>query len=155
MLETIRDSLSHVRTGSPQDQFHARGDQAQLRTDLSHSTPNLIEKVDRNTSGNGNRMTRIVYTQKALAEIRNSLKPFKNQDEACFDVARQDLDLSPIGRQTLQELLQLGYDTVSSLWLTADRMKTCVASDVIFGSPTGILYNQVASVVMVRNCWSY
>ncbi|CAG5123113.1 unnamed protein product, partial [Candidula unifasciata] len=71
MLNEIRDSLSHLRKhdldgSSPMSNL-------QLRPELSQSTPNLLEKSA------GNKVTRRDNQHhKALAEIRDSLRPYQN-----------------------------------------------------------------------------
>lgn len=71
MLNEIRDSLSHLRKNDLEgcSEFSS----LQHKLDLSQSTPNLLEK------SSGSKMTRRDNQHhQALAEIRDSLRPYQN-----------------------------------------------------------------------------
>ena len=145
MIEEIRDSLSHVYQESKQqtdepdgavsDDFVALdAPHALTKTELSHSSPNLLDKLEKTVQerngggstsssisgvssggggGPGSKMTRLGYNQKALAQIRNSLKPYKNCDLNCCKQPSCDIDAG----QMLQELVNIGGDEVSIMML--------------------------------------
>uniref|UniRef100_A0A0B7AYS4 non-specific serine/threonine protein kinase n=1 Tax=Arion vulgaris TaxID=1028688 RepID=A0A0B7AYS4_9EUPU len=71
MLNEIRDSLSHVRRNDLEGCHDFSN--LQLKTELSQSTPNLLEK-----STVGKMTRRDNQHHKALAEIRDSLRPYQN-----------------------------------------------------------------------------
>ncbi|CAL1528930.1 unnamed protein product [Lymnaea stagnalis] len=71
MLNEIRDSLSHLRKNDLEGYNDLSN--LQLKPELSQSTPNLLEKSA------GSKMTRRDNQHhKALAEIRDSLRPYQN-----------------------------------------------------------------------------
>ena len=76
MLNEIRDSLSHLRKHDLEGFNDVSG--MQLKTELSQSTPNLLDQK----SATGSKMTRRDNQHhKALAEIRDSLRPYQNHSQ--------------------------------------------------------------------------
>ncbi|XP_074647480.1 serine/threonine-protein kinase LATS1-like isoform X2 [Tubulanus polymorphus] len=118
MLQEIRDSLSH---------HLRRAEQQPLRPELSQSSPNLVDNElstgaaaspgNNNNAGgqqNANKMTRLGYHQKALAEIRKSLKPFATGDseneQLAANVIHLGMDSLSVNQSMLQQMVSMGYD---------------------------------------------
>ena len=95
MLQEIRDNLSHLQRN---------------QNELTQSTPDLLDK-----SGNV-KTTRTDYHQKALAEIRKSLKPYANSDAATV-VVHYGVDVDNSNAQGNKQVqtthISVGYDEVS------------------------------------------
>lgn len=106
MLQEIRDNLSHLR----KNQEGNAADLANIKPELSQSTPNLVDK-------SAAKMTRLdLYHQKALAEIRDSLRPFQTVSDTSSTAssssssqANGDID---VNKQMLQQLVACGIDEV-------------------------------------------
>ena len=103
MLNDIRDSLSHLRKSQLEGDGDSGGMQ-QLRTELSQSTPNLI---DRSATPTGTKKGLENHT-KALAEIRETLRPFQTGRDR-----PQGSNDGSVSRSKIQQVMALGVDEVS------------------------------------------
>lgn len=74
MLNEIRDSLSHLR----KNDLEGYADGLQLKPELSQSTPNLLEQKPASSKIS----RRDNQHHKALAEIRDSLRPYQNAPQS-------------------------------------------------------------------------
>ena len=131
MLQNIRDNLSHVvqlqdgstvtpatlaaaaTTCRPHDASSSNGQPVQIgKPDVSQSAPNLSGATAERTPSAG-RMTRFGYNKKALAQIRDSLRPYENTDLQ----SAYNLELSEDLKTLLHQLQIMGYDEVGDSFL--------------------------------------
>ncbi len=119
MLVDIRDTLQH----------HLRkpnGDTNLLaKSELSQSTPNLLEKVNGNSASSAHppkSMDRLGYNQMAMAEIRQSLHQFEltktevGGNAPCHIANGLNVEVTPVNKHMLQQLMSMGADEVSSIY---------------------------------------
>lgn len=104
MLNEIRDSLSHLRKLEGDGEVAGPGG-AQLKSELSQSTPNLADKSAGST-GTGAKKG-LEYHHKTLAEIRDSLRPFQTGNRP--QATAGDSEVSP---HKIKQVMALGVDEV-------------------------------------------
>ncbi len=129
MLMGIKDSLHHhIAEKFPK----VDGDQLGGKSELSHSTPNLLDSSSNNgsehaTNGNNNaaannsnkNMTRLQYNKYAMAQIQKSLHGYEVHDNGglgsnhCYIANGMDIEVTPVNKKMLQQLMSMGADEVS------------------------------------------
>ena len=117
MLQEIRDSLSHLR--KQQQSGDTKSEPMQIKGDLaSHTQSNLAERIP---GAGGLKSKGFQYHQRALAEIKNSLRPFENNDPSQTVVNLNGLDgeRPEIKEHMLRQLMSMGYDQVRTVPLFA------------------------------------
>ncbi|XP_013416744.1 serine/threonine-protein kinase LATS1 [Lingula anatina] len=122
MLHEIRDSLSHLRKNQPAD--GGKPEPMQIKPpEAGQSTSNIADRIGVGKAG------RLGYHQKALAEIRDSLKPFQNSDTASAGnspSSSNGLDVDSVNRHMLLHLVKMGYDED----LAAKALKLCGSRNI-------------------------
>lgn len=118
MLNEIRDSLSHLRKLEGDGEVAGPGG-AQLKSELSQSTPNLADKSGAAGSGTSTGAKKgLEYHHKTLAEIRDSLRPFQTGNRPHASAGD-----SEVSRHKIQQVMALGVDediAVRALKLSRD-----------------------------------
>ena len=108
MLQEIRDNLSHLRK-----QEGGNADLSSFKPELSQSTPNLCDK-------SGGKMTRLdKYHQKALADIRDSLRPYQTPASDSSSTGSSGCQASgdaDVNKTMLYNLVSCGIEEVIISW---------------------------------------
>ena len=124
MLLDIKDSLNHVVKKAPNGTDLGNQLGGGKSSELSHSSPNLLDSNNRANGVNNNasaavtsnpKMSRFQYNQRAMAEIQRSLERYEVHDGMAHGYVANgmDIEVTPVNKKMLQQLMSMGADEVS------------------------------------------
>ncbi len=144
MLRQINKSLSHLHAQEQQQfvrvdqrelpdhqwQHHAQNSQLitgehrqdlGVHADLAQSSPNLAAAVERSNSTSSRSGNRVGYNRLALAQIKNSLQPFKISGDSYIGVGGSQMppngysvDHGPVNENFVKKLMSMGFNEVGN-----------------------------------------
>ncbi len=152
ILFALNDSLNQVVKKTPNGNIPATAgagamDHMSPKSELSHSTPNLLVDSNKNANGaaavaNGNnnvpstrgKGNRTQYNQLAMQAISKSIEQFAVSDTGamgsnhCYVANGLEIEFTAVNKNMLQQLVSMGAEEVRFFRFYRQRIETCFSS---------------------------